>query len=105
MTNSAIQAFLVRTKPGVSVSDFERAAAESQLFVKKLEGFIGRRLFHTEGTGQWLDVIEWTSWEAAEKAAQAIGASADCLEFISMIDEKEIQELRVREVSLEATPV
>ncbi len=105
MTNSVIQAFLVRTKTGVSVSEFERVAAESNLFVKKLGGFISRRLFHTEGEGPWLDVIEWASWEAAEKAAEAIEASADCLEFISMIDEKEIQELRLREVSLEATPV
>ena len=37
--------------------------------------------------------------DAATRAADAINASADCLDFISKIDEKEMQELQVREVA------
>ena len=100
MSNSVVQAFLVRTKPGVSVAEFERAAAGSHLFVNKLDDFLGRRLLYAEGRDQWLDIVEWSSWEAADKAAEAISASRECLDFISMVDEAEMRELRLREIAL-----
>ncbi len=100
MSNSVVQAFLGKVEPNVSVTEFERVAAESHLFVKKLDGFVSRRLLHAENTNQWLDIVEWSSWDAAAQGAEAINASTDCLDFISKIDESEIQELRLREVAL-----
>ncbi len=58
------------------------------------------RLLYAENTDQWLDIVEWSSMDAATRAAEAINASADCLDFISKIEEKEMQELQVREVAL-----
>ncbi len=38
--------------------------------------------------------------DAAAQGAEAINASADCLDFVSKIDESQMQELRLREVAL-----
>ena len=52
MSSSVVQAFLVKVKPGVSVAEFERVAAESHLFVTRLDGFVSRRLLYAENTDQ-----------------------------------------------------
>ena len=52
--------------------------------MKKLDGFIGRRLQYAENTDQWLEIVEWSNMDLATRAADAINASADCLDYITL---------------------
>ena len=65
MSDSVVQSFLTKVWPNVSVAEFERVAAESYLFVKRLDGFVSRRLPRAENTDQCLDIVERSSWDAA----------------------------------------
>ncbi len=105
MSNDLVQVILFKVKPDFSAADFKRAASQSHSFVQQLDGFISRELLHAEETEQWVDIVHWASLEAEERAAEAINASSDCLEFISMIDDREIQMMNLVEVNITESAV
>ena len=64
-----------------------------------MKNVLGCRMLYAENTDQWLEIVEWLSWDAAAQGADEINASADCLDFISKIDERDMRKLRLREVA------
>ncbi len=54
------------------------------LFLNKQEGYIKRDLLKGKN-GQWVDLIYWTSEQAAQQAATAANNSHICLEYFALM--------------------
>lgn len=66
----AIEVVLFRLQPTVTRADFLTAVDETTDLLKTQDGFLGRTVSQAE-SGEWLDILSWTSIEAA-KAAVAV---------------------------------
>jgi hypothetical protein len=60
------------------------AAREAGGFLARQPGFLNRRLAQRP-EGGWLDIVEWTSLEAAEAAARAFPTSPEAASFMGVI--------------------
>ncbi len=74
-------------KEGVSDEELLEASKTIQTeFLEKQEGYIKRELFKGEDK-QWVDLVYWESYEAAQKATQGAAQSKACLDYFGrMVD-------------------
>lgn len=72
------------TTPGVGPDAVLAAAREAGVFIVRLPGFLHRRLAQ-QPEGNWVDIVEWASPEAAQAAAQAFPAAPEAANFMRMI--------------------
>jgi hypothetical protein len=69
----------------VSDEQLEKAAAELEVnFLQKQDGYLRRELLRGEGK-QWVDLVYWSSPQAAEKAAKDANTSEAFLEYFSLM--------------------
>lgn len=90
MQSTVIELVVFKLKNGVDQAAFSKAVNDSNVYLKKCQGFIDRQLGVTED-GLWADVLHWKDMSAAKKAANEIMASNECQGFLRMLDEKSIQ--------------
>lgn len=60
------------------------AAREAGIFLARQPGFLGRRLAR-RAEGEWIDVVEWASLDAATAAAQAFYTAPEAAAFMGVI--------------------
>ena len=60
------------------------AAQQAGLFLARQPGFLGRRLARRP-EGDWVDIVEWASPEAAQAAAQTFPAAPEAAAFMGVI--------------------
>lgn len=90
MTNHpVIELVVFRLRDGVDEQAFLRAADALMPDLEALGGYISRRLLKAED-GHWVDILSWTSLDAAKRAAEAILAVPSCAPFLGMIDETDV---------------
>ena len=69
----------------VSDEQLEKAAAELEVnFLQKQDGYLRRELLKGKGK-QWVDLVYWSSSQAAEKAAEDANISEAFLEYFSLM--------------------
>ncbi|MBT8119814.1 MAG: hypothetical protein KJN89_08855 [Gammaproteobacteria bacterium] len=69
----------------VSDKQLEKAAVELEVnFLKKQDGYLRRELLKGEGK-QWVDLVYWSSPQAAAKAAEDANSSEAFLEYFSLM--------------------
>ena len=74
-----------RLADGIETQDFLAAAAGTEAILRD-RGALVRRYLVLDDQGQWTDLIEWTSLEAALTAAEAVMQHPDFAPFGGMID-------------------
>ena len=74
-------------KEGVSEQTLlEAAEALQQHFLSKQEGFLKRELLKGPDNS-WVDILHWSSKEAADKAMQQIMSSAACQKYFECMSD------------------
>lgn len=91
---------IYKTKPGVDLAVFKRAAKAAELFLGRQPGYLGRELLHVEESGQWIDLVHWKDKASAKDAATAAMSAPECGEFFSMIAHETAQMLHAERVEL-----
>ena len=69
----------------VSDEQLEKAAADLEVnFLQKQDGYLRRELLKGEGK-QWVDLVYWSSPQAAARAAEDANTSEAFLEYFSLM--------------------
>jgi hypothetical protein len=74
-----------RLLPGAAKADFLTAAAGTEAPLRKMPGFVARRLVQAPD-GTWTDLVEWASLSQAHAAADAMMAEPAFAPFMALID-------------------
>jgi phosphopantetheinyl transferase (holo-ACP synthase) len=86
----AIELVLFRTKEGYSKSESESALSSLTNCIQNFDGFIKRELASNED-GQWIDLVHWSSKEAAMNAASMIMKDPKALKAFEVIEQEQMQ--------------
>lgn len=70
--------------PGVTTEALVSAAQEAGVFLARQPGFIRRQLAQRTDGG-WIDIVEWSSLEAAQAAAAAFPTAQEVLSFMTKV--------------------
>jgi hypothetical protein len=85
MSNHVIETVTFRLMDGVSQEQFLEAARHATAFMIARPGFLRRRL-SCEGSGTWIEHVEWASMADAKAAAAEIGRDGLARAFVRAID-------------------
>jgi hypothetical protein len=97
-TPYVLEAVRFQLKPDQSADEFLDLARQGQTVLAALPGFRRRSL--AEDAGQWLDLIEWDSLQAAQAAVPIVMAHPDFAGFMAAIDEASVE---MRHMGLQLT--
>lgn len=76
-----------KIRPGTDEATLLREAeALQQEFIAKQEGFLRRELLKG-ADGEWIDLLYWTSAEAAHAAMRAAETSPVCQRYFQLLDD------------------
>lgn len=78
-----------RLAPGITRQEHLDAAGATQRFLAAQPGFVRRVLTELDG-GEWRDVVEWTSRDAALEAAEKLMHEPAVAPFIKSLDPQSI---------------
>ena len=73
-----------RAEPGVDDRTLVAAAKGLDVWLRDQAGFVWRRLAKCED-GSWVDVLEWTSLQAAQAAASSIMSAPSAAPMMQLI--------------------
>jgi hypothetical protein len=79
-----------RLEEGYDEGVFLAAAKGTEGLLAAQAGFVSRRLV-SDGKGGWLDMVEWSSLDAAQRGAEQVMADATFAPFMAMIDPASVQ--------------
>ncbi|WP_281890376.1 hypothetical protein [Paenibacillus sp. YYML68] len=82
----AIEFVTFQLQPSTERESFLQAAHRSQQAVQHYAGYESRTLLHVEESGEWLDLVGWSSLEAAQQAAAAFGNDPAASDLIAALD-------------------
>ena len=95
--NEVLEIVTVTMKPGVTDAQVLAAADALQRDVEHLDGYVARRLLKTDD-GTWVDIVRWTSMEAAHAAAQRVGTAPSAQALMEIADAERMRMLHARPV-------
>ena len=85
MSDRVLEIVSFSLKPGVDEPRFVAAARELNGVLCTMRAFLDRRLVKT-GENTWMDILEWTDLESAERAASSLHLEPGAQDFCAMID-------------------
>ncbi|WP_051303813.1 antibiotic biosynthesis monooxygenase family protein [Calidithermus chliarophilus] len=85
MSKPAIEVVVFKLKEGVSDEAFLQAAAALNPELKRMPGFLKRELGKDAG-GTWVDILHWSSLEAAMQALEGMADAPGMAPFMELID-------------------
>jgi hypothetical protein len=81
---------------GVDEQSFLKAAeAVQENFLKKQSGYINRELLKGEDN-QWVDIVHWSSLEAAQQAAEMMLKDPSAIGFVQAIDPASVKMMHLK---------
>ena len=92
-----VEVVLFKAKPGVNDAEIGAVADALQRDVEGFPGYISRRLVKSED-GQWLDIVDWTGLDEAQRAAEAIMARPSAERIGELVEPESIQVLHLAPV-------
>lgn len=95
---TVIEVALFRLAAGADSESFVAAAATAGEWLRRQAGFVRRELGQEDG-GQWVDLVHWTTLDAAQDAANRISSAAEPRPMMGMIDPESVRLLHPRVVS------
>ena len=91
MSKPVVEVVFFKLKAGQGLAAFERASEKIQKFLSGQPGYIRRELLHSSESGQFVDLVHWSTREDAMNAAQQIMKSTDAGEFMSSLSQEGLQ--------------
>ena len=88
-TVKTVEIVKFKLKAGISAEEGKEKLLKLNQCVQAFDGFIERKLTKNED-GEWLDIVYWTSKEAALNAAEQVAKDPKALEAFAVIDESTI---------------
>ena len=82
---ATVEVVFYTARPGVSDEQILAVSEALQRDVARCPGYIGRRLLKNED-GQWLDLVDWASLDAALAAADVIMERPAAREFMALVE-------------------
>lgn len=104
---TVIEFVLYRLKPGMDEAKYLDASDGIADALRKLPGFLRRRLMTAVEDGQWAEVVEWRSMEEALRAAEVFPTMPEIAPAIEMVDMTDVTMLHLaprRSYDLAPTP-
>ncbi|HZR39918.1 MAG TPA: hypothetical protein VFB12_07375 [Ktedonobacteraceae bacterium] len=86
----AIEVVIFHVQSTVSRADFLAAVDETTALLKSQDGFLSRSVGQAE-SGEWLDILNWESIEAAKAAAIVFQTDPAGQRFSQYLDLQQIQ--------------
>ena len=87
---ATIEVVTFKVKPGVQIEQAKEKLTLLNECVQAFDGFIYRS-FSVNEEGQWIDIVYWTSKEAALKAGEQVMNDPKAQEVFAIIDESSMQ--------------
>jgi hypothetical protein len=85
-SSGVVEIAIFKTKEGVTRGHLLATVDAVSEWAKSQPGFISRDLTYSKEGDSWIDVIWWTSLDAANKAAEAAMTSESCAPMFGAID-------------------
>jgi len=85
MGDNVVEVVMFDMKTEVARADFLTGAGEASDWLRIQPGFVSRELFEV-GDQRWLDIVHWSTMDAARTAAERLGHSESCAGFLATID-------------------
>ena len=86
---------LFKLKDGVLDAQILEASDALQRDLEGMAGYLSRRLLKTDD-GQWIDLVEWESLDAAHHASEAIMPRPSAQRFMDLVDMPSVTVLLAR---------
>lgn len=83
-----VEVAIGKLKPQTDQAAFLRDSKELDNHIKKMKGFISRRFYKIESTGQWMDIVCWRSESEAKKAAEEVHKIPACNSYLGHYTDK-----------------
>lgn len=90
MQHDVIEQVRFRARSPQAESRMAEAAWAAQPAIERLPGFVSRQFGRGED-GEWIDLVRWSSMEAARQAAELAGRDADIAAFFGQIDMQSVE--------------
>jgi hypothetical protein len=81
---------IFKFKDGVNLEKQKELMAKIDSCAKKLDGFMNRQYFYSNGSEQWIDHVSWENHDYAQKASDLIMQDPQAQEIFQHIDETTI---------------
>ncbi|NER48987.1 MAG: hypothetical protein F6J92_20265 [Symploca sp. SIO1A3] len=91
MNPKVMEIVIFKTKDSVSDDVMKKAVKKTNPVLDKINGFLSRQLGTTQNREQWADILYWQDLKSAQEATSIFMEHPDCQEFISLVEEKEVQ--------------
>ena len=88
---------LYRLKAEVNRDQFMEVSARATAWLRNRPGYLGRELLEDE-SGQWVDLVRWTTIEDALAAANAFMEVPEAAAFMDAVEPESITMLHPRRV-------
>ncbi|MGW3240321.1 hypothetical protein [Streptomyces olivaceus] len=75
-----------RLRAGVSEEQFNEAVRSVDIFLAERSGFLSRQVLTVGGDGSRVDLVWWSTLEAAQSAADAIRSDSRAASFMACLD-------------------
>ena len=85
MQHDVIEQVRFRARSAQAETRMAEAAWAAQAAIEQLPGFVARQ-FGRSDDGEWIDVVRWSSLQAARAAAEQAGRHPDIANFFAQID-------------------
>jgi antibiotic biosynthesis monooxygenase (ABM) superfamily enzyme len=90
---------IYRLKPDISRDHFLEVSARATEWLRNRPGYLGRELLQDD-SGQWVDLVRWTTIENALSAASDFMAVPQAAAFMDAVEPESITMLHPRRVVL-----
>lgn len=90
MQQDVIEQVRFRARSPQAEARMAEAAWAAQPAIEQLPGFVSRQ-FARGDDGEWIDLVRWTSLEAAREAAERAGRDPDIAAFFGQIDMQSVE--------------
>jgi len=85
-----VEVVTFKIKEGISFKDAKQKLLSLNECIEAFDGFIERRL-STNENGEWLDIVFWTTKEAALDASELVMSNPKAIEVFAIMDEASVK--------------
>jgi len=95
---TCVEVVSYQLQKGVTRERYMPFVQQLQESVKEMEGFIQREVLYNEESGVWMEIIEWSSADAAKQAEAKLMQEPCMMEGMELIDQTTLQMHHLKQV-------
>ncbi len=98
MNDPVYELVLFQLKPGFERERFMKVTTSANSWLQRQPGFLSREILEDE-SGQWIDLLRWSTMEDALAAANALGATEFASAIMDAIEPDSVRMLHLRQAA------